>query len=166
MNIALIGNGESALLTKTGHLIDSCDMVVRLGLYKTSGYEEFIGSKTTICGTAKWKYIQPSPEITTWLVEDIQEEYDEELKDLLKYDEDIVTKGMDFKTYRPSIGTRFLHKLLKDYKDSTLYVKGFDFFSTGHYFDSAHSYHNSSHPIILEKRLFIKLVTSKTIHKI
>lgn len=166
MNIAFIANGESALLTKAGRFIDSCDVVIRLGLYETAGYEEFVGNKTTIYGTAKWKYMARSPELTSWMMEDLDEYYNAELRTLLEYDKDPSTKNKTFETYRPTIGTRFLHKAIKDFEGHFIYVKGFDFFTTGHYFNKNHSYTNCSHPIVLERLHFLKLVKSKTINLI
>lgn len=138
MNIAFIANGESATYTKSGEFIDECDIVIRLGLSVTEGFEDFVGTKSSIYGTAKWKFI-PKPHIPIlWMVEDIQEEYNDELRLLLKYDNYSVTKNKTFDQYRPTIGTRFLHKTMKEFKNSNIYVKGFDFFQTGHYFNKNH----------------------------
>ena len=167
MNISIIGNGVSALLTKTGHFIDQCDIVVRFGLYETNGYEEFVGSKTNICGTAKWKYKERSSDIEQWLVEDIDESYNDDLKNMLGYEKYGLTKGKTFETHRPTIGIRFLHKILKEFPESKIYVKGFDFLSTGHYFNKDHTYFEyCSHPIILEKLFFNKLLRENKIFKI
>jgi len=46
--IVVVGNGGSALEYKAGKFIDSCDDVVRFNNYKTDGFEEYVGYKTTI----------------------------------------------------------------------------------------------------------------------
>lgn len=44
---AIVGNSPIVLNSKNGSFIDSHDCVVRFNIAKTSGYEEFVGSKTT-----------------------------------------------------------------------------------------------------------------------
>lgn len=169
MNIAFIANGESATYTKNGEFIDKCDIVVRLGLSVTEGYEDFVGTKSSIYGTAKWKFI-PKPHIPVlWMVEDIDREYDDELREFLEYDKYSVTRNETFEKYRPTIGTRFLHKTMREFKNSSIYVKGFDFFSTGHYFNINHRpgiYSSCSHPIFLERIYYSKLLRDNKIHPI
>lgn len=46
--IVIVGNGLSALDYKAGKFIDNCDEIVRFNNYKTDGFEEYVGSKTTI----------------------------------------------------------------------------------------------------------------------
>lgn len=50
MSIVIIGNGPSATEQKLGSKIDAFDIVVRLNNYITEGYEEYVGSKTTVWG--------------------------------------------------------------------------------------------------------------------
>lgn len=47
-NIVVIGNGSSVLNDEFGHLIDEFDEVVRFNLFEIYGYENYVGSKTTI----------------------------------------------------------------------------------------------------------------------
>lgn len=47
-NIIVIGNGTSVLKYRLGELIDSFEEVVRFNDFQIEGYEEYIGSKTTI----------------------------------------------------------------------------------------------------------------------
>lgn len=48
MNLVIVGNGGCALRGKNGKFIDNADCVVRIGNFVTSGYEEYVGSKTDI----------------------------------------------------------------------------------------------------------------------
>jgi len=47
-DIILVGNGPAALSWPAGSLIDACPQVGRFNNFKTEGYEEFVGSKTTV----------------------------------------------------------------------------------------------------------------------
>jgi len=48
ISVVVIGNGPSALKTRCGPKIDEFDVVVRLNNFRLQGYEEHVGSKTTI----------------------------------------------------------------------------------------------------------------------
>jgi hypothetical protein len=48
MTIAVVGNGPSAISKKNGHLIDQFDEVIRFNSYQLNGYEQYVGTKTTI----------------------------------------------------------------------------------------------------------------------
>ena len=48
LNIAIVGNGPSAMSGYNGKFIDSCDIVVRFNMYQTESYEDYVGSKTDI----------------------------------------------------------------------------------------------------------------------
>jgi hypothetical protein len=51
-SIILVGNGPSALLRgKQGSTVDRFNQVVRFNTYAISGYEEFVGTKTTLWST-------------------------------------------------------------------------------------------------------------------
>ena len=53
--IILIGNGCEVLEKERGKEVDSFDCVIRLGTYKTEGFEKYVGIKTDYCITAHWK---------------------------------------------------------------------------------------------------------------
>lgn len=165
MYITVIANGESALSTRCGSMINDCDIVVRMGRYITTGYESFVGTKTTIHGTARWKYTGTS-DTNTWLVDDFDSDYNSRLVEDLKYDTDPLTINSDIHTHRPSIGTRILHRVILDYPAAKIHTKGFDFFNTGHYFNNNHMYTACSHPVVLERLYFEKLVHRGTVHPI
>lgn len=44
----LIGNGPSVLSVRNGKRIDSFDEIFRFNRYKTNGFEDFVGSRTTV----------------------------------------------------------------------------------------------------------------------
>ena len=166
MKIVIIGNSESALETKSGDFIDSCDQVIRLGNFVTEGYEEFVGTRTTIIGTTRSKLINIDLCDKLWLMEDLDDSLNQDLITQLNYNSDPVTRGSTMDTFRPSIGTRFLHKVVSEYDTGDIYVKGFDFLSTGWYWDPRHSYGVVSHPVTLERMYYNRLVGGKTISQI
>jgi hypothetical protein len=49
----LIGNGPSALSRRLGDQIDAADVVIRINDFKTDGFEEFIGKRTTVLFTCR-----------------------------------------------------------------------------------------------------------------
>jgi hypothetical protein len=161
MKIAVIGNGECALKTKTGHLIDECNHIIRLGNFIIDNYQEYIGSKTTIIGTTEKKTdnIHLAPYV--WYVEDYTDEENNTIIEKLKYSD-----SMSIKDFRPTIGIRTLQKALDTFQDSKIYVKGFDFLSSGWYWDPKHTYGAVSHPTLLEKIYYTKLVSRKQIIEI
>ncbi len=48
MSVIVVGNGGSLLNQSNGEKIDSFDKVIRMGCFKTKGYEEYTGIKTDI----------------------------------------------------------------------------------------------------------------------
>ena len=50
--VIIIGNGASALKNKNGSIIDTFDVVVRMGTCVIDGYEEYVGTKTDILRTS------------------------------------------------------------------------------------------------------------------
>tara|TARA_R100000152_G_C6772345_1_gene199204 strand:+ start:1732 stop:2217 length:486 start_codon:yes stop_codon:yes gene_type:complete len=158
MKIAVIGNGETALKTKSGGFIDKCRHVIRLGNFIIDNYQDYIGNKTTIIGTSykKTDNIHLAPFV--WYVEDMTDEENSTLTYNLNYD-----KNMTIESNRPTIGMRTLQKAIDTFPDYTIYVKGFDFLNTGWYWDKDHTYGAVSHPTILEKIYYKKLIRRKKI---
>jgi|11_taG_2_1085331.scaffolds.fasta_scaffold63684_2 hypothetical protein len=161
MKIAVIGNGASALKSRAEEEIDNCNHVVRLGNFIIDDYQDFIGNKTTIIGTSykKTDNIHLAPYV--WYVEDMTDEENDIITYKLKYDKD-----MSIQTNRPTIGMRTLQKVLDTFNNAQIYVKGFDFFDTGWYWDKKHNYGAVSHPTVLEKIYYKKLVRRKIITEI
>lgn len=55
-SVIILGNGASLAGSKLGKKIDEFDVVVRINSWKTKGYEEDVGTKTTIWATYNtWK---------------------------------------------------------------------------------------------------------------
>jgi SAM-dependent methyltransferase len=50
-SVVLVGNGPSAISSSLGRMIDSFDEVVRFNNYATVGFEDKVGSKTTLWST-------------------------------------------------------------------------------------------------------------------
>lgn len=50
-SVVLVGNGPSVLLKAQGPIIDSFQEVVRFNTFKIKGYEDFVGTKTTLWST-------------------------------------------------------------------------------------------------------------------
>lgn len=53
MKIIIVGNGEDVLQNEYGNLIDSFDIVIRMGQYQIDSFEKNVGTKTDIY-SAKW----------------------------------------------------------------------------------------------------------------
>jgi hypothetical protein len=53
VNVVIVGNGKTILDHKYGELIDSCDVVIRMGRFILDGYEKHVGTKTDVY-SAKW----------------------------------------------------------------------------------------------------------------
>jgi hypothetical protein len=53
MKICIVGNGACALKKENGNFIDSCDQVVRIKNFQTTGFEKYIGNKIDIY-SSKW----------------------------------------------------------------------------------------------------------------
>jgi hypothetical protein len=51
--IFIVGNGPSAIAKKIGAEIDQSDIVIRINDFKTTGYEQFVGTKTDILFTCR-----------------------------------------------------------------------------------------------------------------
>jgi hypothetical protein len=53
MKVVIVGNGENVLEHEYGKLIDSFDVVIRMGQYVIKGFEKHVGKKTDVY-SAKW----------------------------------------------------------------------------------------------------------------
>lgn len=52
MKIIIVGNGASVYNVKNGDKIDNFDYVVRMGSFRTKGYEKYVGTKTDMIRTS------------------------------------------------------------------------------------------------------------------
>lgn len=48
MKIAVIGNSADVLRSERGHLIDACDLVIRINSFRNNGIEKYVGSRTDV----------------------------------------------------------------------------------------------------------------------
>jgi len=159
--IIVIGNGSSVLNKKMGETIDSFEDVVRFNDYKMKGFQDFIGSRTTIWARSNsnrtknrdWsnfnKVIVCSPE---WNYKNIKRllkagntegilipRYDAlQLQNELGLPGRVRKKGKWLRGW-PSTGLLLLDYLIKHY--DCVYIYGFDFFKqiNGH---PRHYYNN------------------------
>lgn len=74
MKTIIVGNGTSVLAKTQGCFVDSHDVVIRLGSYRTEGFEEHVGSKTSIwangLSTNKiWKCLKNVTNKMIWIIE-------------------------------------------------------------------------------------------------
>ena len=181
--IIIVGNGENILDKKNGHLIDNFDKVVRLGQYKTKGYEEFTGTKTDILSTIFWKLdferlknhkiilnvplnMQEQFFESEKFVEEKYSNYKSNILYMNKFD-DIEGLREYYKKTLPaftgiddinfSLGFKTFYFIEKLFPDSTIYATGFDFFKTGWYWDKTHNRDNSNmHPYTQERLWYLK----------
>lgn len=68
-SIVLVGNGPSLASGELGKKIDSFDEVIRFNTYKTVGFENQVGAKTTIWAThtsGNGKFLKPDGPVTSW----------------------------------------------------------------------------------------------------
>ena len=152
-SILIIGNGESILNNKLQDKINAFDVVLRINNYQTTGYEEFLGTKTDIWFNGANSKLTTPDRIPGRVVVAIPSGV------FLKHEEDIlsyVSKRINMKNkefslipkddilYYESIvghtrlttGQYAIMWALKNYEE--VYIHGFDFFinSKSHYYDS------------------------------
>lgn len=54
MNICIVGNSTNLLEEELGEKIDACDVVIRIQLFKTIGFEKHVGTKISIFSSS-WR---------------------------------------------------------------------------------------------------------------
>lgn len=173
----ILGNGSSLLHNKNGHLIDTFDSVVRFNAYSINGYEDYVGTKTSIwfnvinftdkekeprCNKAYDRIILHSWNFnkeTDKLWKDFNNfcptfNYEKTTKNIL--DEMIEYNGSKNEYTAYSTGAIALWMLLKE--QPKLYISGFDWWNPSqkhHYNDSVPI--GTLHKPLIEKRLIDKL---------
>jgi hypothetical protein len=138
--IILIGNGPSATRYPIGHKINLFDEVVRFNNYVIDGYEEFVGSKTTIWIRNNTQTVKPRNEnqfsrVLVCPKADGNEEYEPEGKQ-----EKIPNFHKEYNLPKGkwlSTGILGILYLTKEFPITTIH--GFDFFqvSKHHYFNKS-----------------------------
>tara|TARA_R110001592_G_scaffold328964_1_gene610580 strand:+ start:2404 stop:2991 length:588 start_codon:yes stop_codon:yes gene_type:complete len=176
--IIVVGNGEGVLNKKNGELIDSFDVVVRLGRYVTEGFEEFVGSRTDIISTIYWKLDNERLKNTKVILnvplnlkesfvegqEYIDREFSnsknniiyinkvEDIDGLINMYTNILPAFTNINNINFSLGFKTIYFLKKLFPEDDIYTTGFDFFKTGWYWDPAHNRDDSNmHPYTWER---------------
>lgn len=136
MSIVLVGNGPSATIHKLGDRIDSFEEVVRFNNFITAGYEEWVGTKTTLWARNTTNSVLPRPGLNIPI---LYCGHPRE-RSVLPADAELVSNrgehlGLEYGRVF-STGFAAIHALVK--KHPKLRLVGFDFFRAieHHYFPS------------------------------
>ena len=166
--VVIVCNGESVLQNENGDRIDNFDRVVRIGKYKVTGYEKYVGTREDICIIRDWQLIDNrcseiwSPPailkgerllsnrtLTTLEYNDIKSQVDVEY---------------------PTTGILAYFMVKKYLPGSKIYYTGMDFLRGGWYWDPDHSHFNftSNHRILheplKEQTWMLKAYHSQKVH--
>ena len=192
MKLAIVGNGK--LSQNYGKDIDSCDLVIRFNKAKTKGYEQLVGTKTSILalvGETSLSYNQAVDKLDKSIVRDIEyiyisgrkrnEDYEKAILKLkghgniifqyINYD---YFKAMctliDIKTNKnPSTGINILCYMIATHMnlndgDNEFNIYGFDNFKSGHYFDDENRNNSGFHDLDIERQILDYLNEFKNIN--
>lgn len=182
MRAVLICSGESATNNKHGNAIDESEFVIRVNKFVTTGYEEYVGTKTSIC-CAKWHKMPPEAKIadevwfphpkppTMWHAlggtnEITIDDHNINLKSR-GFSEDHVLKFLhqsdqtlldsNFKKGVPSVGIIAIQMALREI-GPPIHVIGFDFMLSGWYWDPTHDCTVNFRNCISEELLYYKML--------
>jgi hypothetical protein len=156
--ICIVGNAET--IRKNGGLIDSFPTVIRINNFKIDGYEDYIGSKTTLRCINAWLNIEHKNmhrEFSPFHIKSKECKYHEYYS--LRNENPVATAYTDIHTVidkkiiNPSTGLALIQ--LCTLLGITVDLFGFDGFKTGHYWEKCA--HNLSHHSTYEKRYMRKL---------
>jgi hypothetical protein len=67
--VVIVGNGSNSLNTKNGVFIDNSEEVIRIKGFVLNGFEEYVGSKTTIWNTKWFSYLESNyrEDVKLWM---------------------------------------------------------------------------------------------------
>ncbi len=178
LNIAIVGNGPSAVAGYNGKFIDNCDIVIRFNMFQTESYEDHVGSKTDI-----WminlrnlqdlnqefidKYSNSNCDIlfenntsmsenTIWdLINNNLPKKDAKLMKRHFFNSlQLIYNPYGFNPH-PSLGIQGLYKMLSQYPNSNFYLFGFDNFKSDniHYFYDNKQLSSRAHPSKIEEKI-------------
>lgn len=169
--IIIIGNASSILNANKKKEINSFDIVIRCNSFQIKGYENYVGTKTDIIsiigsGAGLKDYIKNyknnSKNIKTiWFSRPKNLCFKQHKKiitpdKIIKYPSTILFKKLQTKLNNfknlPSTGMVTMEMALDIFKQP-LYVTGFDFFETQHYYSNKNKKIGKSHPAEAEKKL-------------
>jgi len=146
--IAVVGNGDC--FTKQGNEIDKHDVVIRFNNYKTKGYEQQVGTKTSIWANCCSMEVNPrESEIYDfeWIanhMELIKPDAKKLSDNKLFVSSEEFTNNVLQHIHRPTTGLAVLHWLYSKGFQYNQY--GFDGLNTTHYFDNQkHLWHPKEH---------------------
>lgn len=163
-SIIVVGSGTSLLDQKNGEIIDSYNDVVRFNTFYTEGYEEYVGTKTTIWYNVNPYFKKESVEykriyLHSWDEDNkcpVYQKY-KHLKNAEKVPFKLVQKIIkDLNNPSPSTGLIAVIQLLQTYTRLTL--TGFDWWDRKehHYFGKDH-YRGPNHNPQSEKEVLLEL---------
>tara|TARA_R110000751_G_scaffold286013_1_gene390391 strand:+ start:102 stop:683 length:582 start_codon:yes stop_codon:yes gene_type:complete len=184
MRVVVIGNGECALNRCNGTFIDKCDRIIRVNKFTLFGYEKYVGSRVDIY-CAKWHKIvyrihdhnefwfpHPKPP-TMWHAlggkkEITEQDHQSNVKALKLYKPDMKflsaksRKILDknFKKGEPSVGIIAIQMAMDNF-DGPIYTTGFDFMTSGWYWDPSHDCTADFRNCTLEEMSYYKKLESR-----
>ena len=163
--VLLIGNGPSILNKNLGHSIDKFDIVIRMNLATTKGYERHVGKKTTkrvVNGECMIRKYAQIPKDTKHIIvaEPHKNYFYQQLykkhPSILISDLELLREYKDFpKSNLPTTGFITIYNLLKDHKH--LHIIGFDF-TNSHYYE--HNNTSNRHNYEYEKKKIKEFIDS------
>jgi hypothetical protein len=173
----IVGNARSLLSTKNGSLIDSFDIVIRCNSFKIKGYEKHVGTKTDIAcfiptgSGAKHLIREQSRDrikraSEIWFsrprgccggihrqiikklcsTQSVSYPSDEEFEEMVK-----TLDAHGGNRAWPSTGFVAIEMAIKRLERHEIYLTGFDFFKTGHYFTDKKV--PCCHPVQAERKI-------------
>jgi hypothetical protein len=192
--VIIVGNGLGCLSKKNGAMVDSCDVVIRIGLSVTEGFEEFVGTKTDILCSClgKWpfKNAEPSeiPLIKTrlsgkqiWIPNDIQSfkdfpfvhQYDIDENNLVSLSkqvytcQELLTSNLSRQeVIFPTTGYLCIESALEKFPLDEIYIMGFDGFRSGWYWEPSHVITYRNYSLIQESLNIRKYIREKKLIKL
>jgi hypothetical protein len=165
-SLIIVGSGTSLLDKKNGNLIDSYDDVVRFNDYKIKGFEESVGTKTTIWFNVN-KQDKPGSQ---YLKKIFAHSWDEDINkcpvynffkgrsNIEKLSREVINKVIKLTNgASPSTGLLAIYYFLQYYE--TLTITGFDWWNRQdhHYYGKKH-YRGPNHKPEVEKVLIDGLI--------
>jgi hypothetical protein len=188
--IIIVGNGNNITKEKKGKIIDSFDIVIRCNSFQIVGYEEYTGIKTDILtiisSGAGCKAFNNS--FSKDIIYDIKELWFSRPKNLCdKHHNNTLrhkSSNNQIKRYpsphlfqnlckkcrdiqpedkKPSTGMVAIEMALDIFKDSDIYITGFDNFQTNHYYNTQKKI-GGSHPKVAEKQIIENYIKENKIY--
>jgi hypothetical protein len=114
--VVIVGNGSSSLNAKNGSFIDDSEIVIRIKSFIITGFEEYVGTRTTIWNTKWFSFLDSSydKQVRLWLpfVDPALPIADNSLKAINDY---MLQKNFSDKKIDLELHDKLLEKVGKDY---------------------------------------------------